>query len=277
MDILNQLIEPFLNLFMGGSALTSAEQEFRNLPAALFTLFFAWLLFWLLRRTLLHLAQGLPTRARPRLTQWIPVLRLIFQLVAVVLVVMLVTESPVTTLLSVVVAIGVIMRDYFSSLIAGIVALWETPYRPGDWIELGGHYGKVKEIGLRTVQLVTPDDTLVIVPHAIIWNGVVANANDGEPDHLCVANFYLQPEHNAKAVRQKLRDVAITSPYIRLDKDAKVIVLEKPWGTHYRVKGYPVAGDDEFMFISDLTVRGKEALLGMNCQFATVPHGVAVT
>lgn len=273
MDILQQLIEPITNLFLGGSAFTSTEQEFKNLPTVLFLLIVAWLLFWLLRRTMLHLAQALPARSRPRLTQWIPVLRLLFQLVSVMLVIMLLTESPIATLVSVLVAIGVIMRDYFSSLIAGIIALWETPYRPGDWVELGGHYGKVKEVGLRTVHLVTPDDTLVIVPHATIWNGVVANANDGQPDHLCVANFYLHPDHNAKAVRQKLRDVAITSPYIRLDKDAKVIVLEKPWGTHYRVKGYPVAGDDEFMFISDLTVRGKDALRSMDCQFATVPHG----
>lgn len=277
MDILQELIKPLIDLLTQGTSISGAGGDIKNLPAALFILLAAWISFWLLRRITLSLAQALPPRARPRLVRWIPVMRLVAQLIAIVLVIMLVTDSPAATLVSVVVAIGVIMRDYFSSLIAGIVALWETPYRPGDWIELGGHYGKVKEVGLRTVQMVTPDDTLIIVPHATIWSGVVANANDGEPDHLCVANFYLHPDHNAKAVRQKLRDVAITSPYIRLDKDAKVVVLEKPWGTHYRVKGYPVSGDDEFMFISDLTVRGKEALIGMNCQFATIPHGVAVT
>jgi len=277
MDILQELIKPLLDLVTNSTSISSADGDIKNLPTALFILFAAWMIFGLLRRITLQLAQALPPRTRPRLVRWIPVMRLVAQLIAFVLVIMLVTDSPAATLVSVVVAIGVIMRDYFSSLIAGIVALWETPYRPGDWIELGGHYGKVKEVGLRTVQMVTPDDTLIIVPHATIWSGVVANANDGAPDHLCVANFYLHPDHNAKAVRQKLRDVAITSPYIRLDKDAKVIVLEKPWGTHYRVKGYPVSGDDEFMFISDLTVRGKEALIGMNCQFATIPHGVAVT
>lgn len=276
MDIFEALINPLLNLFTDGTALTADNSKLKNLPTAFFVLLVAWMIFWLLRRLTLQLARALPPRTQPRLTRWIPVMRLIAQLVAIVLVITLVTDSPAATLISVVVAIGVIMRDYFSSLIAGIVALWETPYRPGDWIELGGHYGKVKELGLRSVQMVTPDDTLIIVPHATIWNGVVANANDGAPDHLCVANFYLHPDHNAKAVRQKLRDVAITSPYIRLDKDANVIVLEKPWGTHYRVKGYPVSGDDEFMFISDLTVRGKEALINMNCQFATLPNGVAV-
>lgn len=276
MDIIQQLIEPLIGLFAGGATVERSAGEFQRLPSAIFTLLIVWLIYWLLRRVMLQISAGLPPRARPRFNRWIPVMRLFFQLLALILVIALVTNDPATTFVSVIVAIGVIMRDYFSSLIAGIVALWETPYRQGDWIELGGHYGKVQEIGLRTVHLVTPDDTVVIVPHATIWSGVVANANDGQPDHLCVANFYLHPEHNAKAVRQKLHDVAITSPYIRLDKNAKVIVLEKPWGTHYRVKGYPVSGDDEFMFISDLTVRGKDALLGLECHFVTVPQGVAV-
>jgi small conductance mechanosensitive channel len=42
-----------------------------------------------------------------------------------------------------------------------------------------------------------------------------------------------------------------------------VVVAEKPWGTHYRVKAYPVDGRQEFQFISDLTVRRKAALAPM--------------
>ena len=248
-----------------------ADQQFKNLPYAAEVILGAWLLLWITRRMLASLAQAVPERSRPRVDRWYPVLRLFIQLATVIIVIMMVTQSPVATLLSALVALGVIMREYFSSLIAGVIAMWEMPYRPGDWIELDGHYGKVDEMGLRSVRLITPDDTVIIVPHSVIWNNSVANANDGQPEHLCVANFYLHPNHDARAAREKLRDVAITSPYIRLDKDAVVIVLEKPWGTHYRVKAYPVSGNDEFQFISDLTVRGKEALIGMGFEHAVVP------
>lgn len=271
------MLEFFMNFLALDEASSGAGDatQLTNLPYAFGVLIMAWVLIWVARRSVDGIAAAVPERSRARVRRWFPALRLSIQLAALIAVIGLVTDNPTATLISTVVAIGVIMRDYFSSVIAGVVAMWEMPYRPGDWIELGGHYGKVQEMGVRAVRMVTPDDTVIVVPHSVIWSGVVANANDGQPDHMCVANFYVHPNHAARVVRQKLRDVAITSPYILLDKEPVVIVLEKPWATHYRVKAYPVSGDDEFRFISDLTVRGKEALLDMGCQHAVVPASVA--
>jgi small conductance mechanosensitive channel len=83
-----------------------------------------------------------------------------------------------------------------------------------------------------------------------------------------VADFYLEPRHDATLVRQVLHDVALTSPYIDLDKPILVIVAEKPWGTHYQIKAYPVDSRDQFQFISDLTIRGKSVLRDLNIQAA---------
>ena len=67
-------------------------------------------------------------------------------------------------------------------------------------------------------------------------------------------------EHDAQEVCQKLREVAITSPYLHIGRPVSVVVHEKPWGTHYRLKAYPIDGREQFSFISDMTVRGKAAL-----------------
>ncbi len=273
-----EIFTDFIDSLSGGLSGTALEEvQLIKLALAAGILFSAWVIVLIARRLLSRLAEVVPERSRPQVERWYPVLRIVVQIITVVLVIMVVTSKPIPTLISALVAIGVVMRDFFSSIIAGVVATWEMPYRQGDWVSLGGHYGKIQEMGVRAVRLVTPDDTVVVVPHSVIWNDVVANANDGQPDHLCVADFYLHPDHDARAAREKLRDVAITSPYIRLDKDTAVIVLEKPWGTHYRVKAYPVSGNDEFRFISDLTVRGKEALLGMGCHPAIAPAAVSTT
>jgi hypothetical protein len=42
-----------------------------------------------------------------------------------------------------------------------------------------------------------------------------------------------------------------------------VIVHEKPWGTHYKLKAYLKESREQFDFITDLTIRGKEALRAM--------------
>ena len=144
----------------------------------------------------------------------------------------------------------------------------ENTYQPGDWIEIDGTYGVVKSIGGRAVHLRTADDTEVIVPHSRLWATSVFNSSSGNRSLLCIANFYLHPDHDASEVREKLTEVAASSSYRMPDSPVTVIVLEKPWATHYRVKAYVKEGREQFLFITDLTIRGKVILRQMNIRFA---------
>jgi small conductance mechanosensitive channel len=75
-----------------------------------------------------------------------------------------------------------------------------------------------------------------------------------------VAHFYVAPEHDGQKVLDVLRDVALTSPFVQLDRPVAVVAAEQPWATHYQLKAYPLDGREQFAFLTDLTVRGKEAL-----------------
>ncbi len=158
------------------------------------------------------------------------------------------------------VAIGFAFKDYVSSLIAGIVAIFERPYRPGDWVEIDDDYGEVLTVGLRAIRVRTAADDIITIPHVRMWSNNISNSNDGERTLMCVANFYLTPDHDAERVRTALRDVALTSAYLEYDKPVAVMLSEVPYGTHYKVKAYPFDMRDQFAFISDLTVRGKSAI-----------------
>ncbi|WP_291988546.1 mechanosensitive ion channel domain-containing protein [Candidatus Accumulibacter sp. ACC007] len=221
------------------------------------------------------LADQLHGVRRLYLLAMVPLLRLGILVVAFLLLVPRIIEpsfqNMVALLGTVGLALGFAMKDYASSLIAGVVVVGEMPYRNGDWIEINGIYGEVKHIGMRTVQIVTPDDTQVSIPHLRMWNDPVFNANCGKPQLQCVADFYLHPAHDAAAARLVLQDVALTSPYLYFDDPIIVVVHEKPWGTHYRLKAYPIDARQQFRFISDLTVRGKAALLRLGVSFVTVP------
>ena len=50
-----------------------------------------------------------------------------------------------------------------------------------------------------------------------------------------------------------------------------MIVLEKPWGTHYRLKAYVQESREQFLFLTDLTVRGKQAIRSLGIRFAQAP------
>lgn len=240
--------------------------EFKDIDFLLITLIIAgaFLSIYLLQRVILAIAERVPGRFRLTLPPFIPIFRLIILMSAFFSIVPLVIKPTVQNFIAIFGAVGLTLgfafKDYISSLIAGIVAVWEQPYRPGDWVTVDEVYGEVKSLGLRALTVLTPDDTLVTIPHSKIWNSNIYNANSGKQTHLCVSDFFLHPQHNAQAVRRSLLDVALTSPYLQLNRPVTVIVSEEPWGTHYRIKAYPVDGRNEFQFISDLTVRGKAAL-----------------
>jgi len=229
----------------------------------------------IVQRLLPMIAEKMPGRFRHYILPFIPIVRLFILLIAAFSVVPLLVRPSLQNFVAIFgaagLAIGFAFKDYVSSLIAGVVAIYEQPYRPGDWVLIDDVYGEVKSLGLRSLQILTPDDTMVSIPHAKIWNTGIHNANTGKSTHLCVADFYLHPEHDANIVRQKLLDVAFTSAYLEVDHPVTVVVAEKPWGTHYRLKAYPIENRDEFQFISDLTVRGKHALSEIGVKPSLIP------
>lgn len=233
----------------------------------------ASLLIMTVQRAVPWLANRLSGRKRMYLLVIVPFIRLFIIMGAFFMAVPLIIEpslqNMVALLGSVGLAVGFALKDYASSLIAGIVAIGELNYRNGDWVRLGDIYGEVRHVGMRTVEIVTPDDDRVLVPHNLLWNKPVINSNNGDARLQCAADFYLDPQHDASMVREILEDVAITSPYLYFFSPVAVIVKEKPWGTHYRLKAYPIDSAQQFRFISDLTVRGKAALLDLGVTFAT--------
>lgn len=229
-----------------------------------FIVLLTWALLRLVQWFFPWLAMQAPSNLRLQLLPLMPVMQLVVVGAAIARLVPLMVDPTPENILAitggVAIAVGFAFQDYVSSLIAGFVAIYERPFRVGDWVRIGEAYGEVTALGFRAIEMVTPDDTVVLIPHKKLWNETIYNDNSGQREHLCVANFYLHPEHDAEIVRQKLRKVALTSPYLQLNRPIAVIVSEKPWGTHYRLKAYPIDGRDQFKFTTDMTVRGKAAL-----------------
>ena len=237
-----------------------------------FILIAAWLLTVLIQRFLPWVAEKFSGRYRLYILASVPVLCLLILVVAVVLVVPRIIEPSFENLVALLGALGLALgfafKDYVGSLIAGIVTLYEMPYRLGDWISVEGTYGEVKSIGMRALEILTPDDTVVVIPHQKLWDHLIFNANNGSRNLLCVTDFYLRSPHDSAQVRQVLEDVGLTSSFLQLKNPVHVLVRDKPWGTHYRLKAYPVEPRDQFRFVTDLTIRGRAALTELGVQFA---------
>ena len=233
------------------------------------------LLAFLVQRLILRLAEQVPSRWRLLVLRTLPILRLLIGIGAVVVIVPILVEPTFQNLITLAARVGVALaftlKDFGSSLVAGVVTVFENTYQPGDWIAVDDAYGEVKSIGARATRIVTADDTDVLIPHTRLWSANVFNASNGNRGLLCVTDFYLHPDHDAAAVRKLLGQVAEISTYRKPESPVTVIVLEKPWGTHYRLKAYVKESREQFLFMTDLTVRGKAVIRSLGIRFALIP------
>ena len=168
---------------------------------------------------------------------------------------------------TVAVALGFAFKDYASSIIAGIVGLFETPYRVGDRISIADSYGEVISYGLRGIRIRTPDDNIVTIPHNHIWTNSVSNANMGELEAQVVTKFFLDHNADPHLVENILYRVAYTSKYTHLKLPIAVVMSEHSWGSLFKLKSYPLDARDEFAYATDLTIRAKKQFAKHNLPY----------
>jgi small-conductance mechanosensitive channel len=104
-------------------------------------------------------------------------------------------------------------QNVVGNFISGLILLAERPIRRGDWIEVGGVYGNVERIGLRSTRVRTPDSIHVIVPNSSLLESNVVNWTLEDPVvrvKLSVGVAYGSPTREvARLVRQAVTEQAV--------------------------------------------------------------------
>lgn len=239
------------------------------------SILFVWAFIKFIQKVLPWLSELLPAKFRHLTLNSVPILRVMALVVLIIWLVPLIFNVTLKNFVYIAgafsVAFGFAVKDLAGSVVAGLVALFEKPYRLGDWIKIGNDYGEVVSIGMRAVQLRTPDDNVVTISHDRIWTENVSNANDGFGTLMCVAKFYIAPNQPLDKIAPLLKSVAWTSPYLNLDRGVVVVMENTPFCMVYQLKAYPFEPRNQFAFIADMTERGNMALLTEGIVTASIP------
>ncbi len=72
-------------------------------------------------------------------------------------------------------AIGLALQGTLSNVASGVMLLVLRPFRVGHFVEVAGHQGTVREIGLFTTLLVTRDSVFISIPNSEIFSAIIIN------------------------------------------------------------------------------------------------------
>ncbi len=72
-------------------------------------------------------------------------------------------------------ALSLALQNCLTDLIGGFTLLYTAPFHSGDFVEIAGQSGTVKEIGMAYTKLLTPDNKLVQIPNSSVVATQITN------------------------------------------------------------------------------------------------------
>jgi len=116
------------------------------------------------------------------------------------------------------VGIGFGLQNIVNNLVSGLILAFEKPINIGDIIQVDGHMGTMKEIGIRSSRVVTGDGSEVIIPNGDLISHQVTNwtlSNSNRQIELRVITAYGVDINKTKDLFKSLlsnRNDIMTSP-----------------------------------------------------------------
>jgi small-conductance mechanosensitive channel len=163
----------------------------------------------------------------------------------------------------IVVAVGFATRDLLASLVAGVMIIFDRPFQVGDRVKVGGEYGDILQVGLRSVKLRTLDDSVVTIPNNLLLNDISSSGNFGVLHMQIDIDFHIGIDQDAELARQLVLQAAAVSRYIYLPKPVVVHVSQVQLNTmsalRVRLKSYVLDTQYEKSFLTDITLRVQKA------------------
>ena len=238
---------------------------------------------WLFNQLLLRFFENLGVRfteQRLRIHQVGTFIRFFLYIVAIVVSVFLSFQMSKELLLAlggtIAVTVGFALKDLAASLIASLTILVDKPFQVGDRVTFGGYYGEITAIGLRSVRLVTLDDSVVTIPNNKFLTDIAATGNAGALDMLIQMDFFIGADQNVELAKRIVNDAITSTRYAYLKKPHAVMVNQVIQGNYFavrlRAKVYVLDVRYEKALETDVTERVMAGFRGAKIQPPAILH-----
>ena len=77
-------------------------------------------------------------------------------------------------------ALSLSLQNMVSNIIGGFTILYTHPFHSGDYVEIAGQGGTVKEINMTYTMLATPDNKMISIPNSAVVSAQIVNYSASE-------------------------------------------------------------------------------------------------
>ncbi|KAA2312541.1 mechanosensitive ion channel family protein [Pseudooceanicola sediminis] len=156
-------------------------------------------------------------------------------------------------------AIGLALQGTLSNIAAGVMIIFFRPIKNGDFVEVNGQMGTVKNISLNFTELASLSNTQIIIPNSEVWGNTIVNYSI-YPTRRAEWVFGVGYGSNLKQAEDIIRDTIMSdprshaepAPFIQVNNlgDFSVDFLVRVWCDRAEL----------FQFQADMKRKVKEAL-----------------
>ena len=166
-------------------------------------------------------------------------------------------------------AVSLSIQDSLSNLASAVVLLTTRPFKVGDFIEVGGKSGTVRQIGVFYTQIATPDNQLVYLPNSHITSAQITNVTGNE---LRRVDLTIQASYDAEPETVKAALVRAAEHPKRVDKEPVFARLSgyEDSSISYTLRLWTTASDYWDVYYDVLEAVGQE--FGKSNIEMTYPH-----
>lgn len=126
------------------------------------------------------------------------------------------------------VAVGFAFKDILENFFAGILLLWQKPFRIGDEIRTNGFEGTVEDIDIRSTRMKTSDGELVVVPNGSMLSSPIVVLT-GYAERRIKMTVPVTQGKSTDEMRELILDVLNKSEFVQ--KEPSPLVYQTSVGT----------------------------------------------
>ncbi|QFU10039.1 Small-conductance mechanosensitive channel [Rhodobacteraceae bacterium THAF1] len=167
-------------------------------------------------------------------------------------------------------AIGLALQGTLTNIAAGVMIIFFRPIKEGDFVEVNGQMGTVKEVTLNFTELASIGNVQIIIPNKDVWGNTIVNYSV-YPHRRAEWTFGVGYGVNLADAERVIRETVLGDKRTMTDEDLWLQVNNlNDSSVDFMCRAW-VDADDYFAYQADIKRKVKEALdaEGLDIPFPT--------